>query len=132
MLGVSRCRVQRATERFHQINGFTRRIESGRKRCSDRFLLLSVLHSRDTTAVKARNRLKEVRGLRINPEVTEWHDLNLQEIIDIGEIKNGQFFLEISLDSVSDHLMVAKNKSNYRTILVYTLTKLSSQYLDDV
>lgn len=70
VLGVSRCSVQRAVERFRETGSYTRRVGSGRRRCTtaqdDRFLTLRVLRNRDTTAVSARNELQEVRGVAVS------------------------------------------------------------------
>ncbi|EFA01186.1 Transposable element Tc3 transposase-like Protein [Tribolium castaneum] len=70
VLGVSRCSVQRAVERFRETGSYTRRVGSGRRRCTtardDHFLTLQVLRNRDTTAVAVRNSLEKVRGVAIS------------------------------------------------------------------
>lgn len=70
VLGVTRCSVQRAVERFRVTGGYTRRPGSGRRRRTnaqdDHFLELRVLRSRDTTAVEARNGLEEIRGVAVS------------------------------------------------------------------
>jgi transposase len=67
VLGVSRCSIQRAVKRFPEAKCYTRRVGSGRKRSTtardDHFLTLTILRNRDTTAVRARNELQEVRGV---------------------------------------------------------------------
>lgn len=73
ILGVPRTKVQRAVERFNETGDFSRPRGSGRRRCTnirdDRFLTLNVLRERTTTAVMARNRLEQVRGVAVN-EIT--------------------------------------------------------------
>ncbi|EFA12077.1 Transposable element Tc3 transposase-like Protein [Tribolium castaneum] len=57
VLGVSRCRMQRAVERFRETGSYTRRVGSGRRRCTtarDDHFLTQVLRNRDTTAVNSR------------------------------------------------------------------------------
>lgn len=70
VLGISRCSVQRVVKRFHETGSYSRRVGSGRKRCTtnadDHFLTLKVLRNRDTTAVSARNELHEVRGVDVS------------------------------------------------------------------
>lgn len=73
ILGVTRCSVQRAVQRFNETGSFSRRRGSGRRRSTnvrdDRFVTLNVLRERNTTAVMARNRLEEVRQVPVN-EIT--------------------------------------------------------------
>ena len=73
VLGVTRCKVQRAVERFYETGDFSRRRGSGRRRCTnirdDRFIRLNVLRDRTTTATMTRSRLEEVRGVAVN-EIT--------------------------------------------------------------
>lgn len=73
ILGVTRCSVQRAVQRFNETGSFSRRRGSGRRRSTnvqdDRFVTLNVLRERNTTAVMARNRLEEVRQVAVN-EIT--------------------------------------------------------------
>ena len=73
VIGATRSSVQRAVQRFQETGGFVRRRGSGRKRCTNardnRFLTLSVLRDRTTTAVQARSRLEEVRQVAVN-EIT--------------------------------------------------------------
>jgi transposase len=70
VLGVSRCSIQRAVNRFPETKGYTRRVGSGRKRSTtahdDHFLTLTILRNRDTTAVRARNELQEVRSVAVS------------------------------------------------------------------
>ncbi|RZC42585.1 HTH 28 domain containing protein, partial [Asbolus verrucosus] len=69
VVGVSRCSVQRAIQRFRETGGYIRRVGSGRQRCTprdDHFLTLTMLRNRDTTAVSARNELQQVRGVAVN------------------------------------------------------------------
>jgi transposase len=72
VLGVSRCSIQRAVKRFSETKGYTRRVGSGRKRSTtdrdDHFLNLTILRNRDTTAVRARNELEEVRGVAVSEQ----------------------------------------------------------------
>jgi hypothetical protein len=53
-----------------ETKGYTRRVGSGRKRSTtvrdDQFLTLTTPRNRDTTAVRARNELQEVRGVAVN------------------------------------------------------------------
>jgi transposase len=70
VLGVSRCSIQRAVKRFPEAKCYTRRVGSGRKRSTtardDHFLTLTILRNRDTTAVRARNELQEVRSVAVS------------------------------------------------------------------
>jgi hypothetical protein len=53
---------------FPETKGYTRRVGSGRKRSTiardNHFLTLTILRNKDTTAVRARNELQEVRGMQ--------------------------------------------------------------------
>jgi transposase len=73
VLGVSRCSIQRAVKRFPETKDYTRRVGSGRKRSTtaedDHFLTLTILRNRDTTAVRARNELQEVRGVAVSERI---------------------------------------------------------------
>jgi transposase len=73
VLGVSRCSIQRAVKRFPETKGYTRRVRSGRKRSTTardgHFLTLTILRNRDTTAVRARNELQEVRGVAVSERI---------------------------------------------------------------
>jgi transposase len=70
VLGVSRCSIQRAVNRFPETKGYTRRVGSGRKRSTtahdDHFLTLTIPRNRDNTAVRARNELQEVRSVAVS------------------------------------------------------------------
>ncbi|RZB39542.1 DDE 3 and/or HTH 28 domain containing protein, partial [Asbolus verrucosus] len=54
VVGVSRCSVQRAVQRFRETGGYTKMVGSGRRRCTtprdDHFLMSTMLRNRDTTA----------------------------------------------------------------------------------
>ncbi|RZC31853.1 HTH 28 domain containing protein [Asbolus verrucosus] len=58
VVGVSRCSIQREVQRLRETGGYTRRVGSGRQRCTtprdDHFLILTMLRNRDTTAVSGR------------------------------------------------------------------------------
>ncbi|RZB38846.1 HTH Tnp Tc3 2 domain containing protein [Asbolus verrucosus] len=70
VVGVSRCSVQRPVQRFRETGVYTRRVRSGRQRCTtpreDHLLTLTMLRNRDTTAVSVRNELHEVRGVAVS------------------------------------------------------------------
>jgi transposase len=90
VLGVSRCSIQRAVKRFPKTKGYTstRRVGSGRKRSTtprdDHFLTLTVLRNRDTTAIRARNELQEVRVVAVSERTIrkrlEEHDLSARTL----------------------------------------------------
>ncbi|RZC32129.1 HTH 28 domain containing protein [Asbolus verrucosus] len=58
VVGVSRRSVQRAVQRFRETGGYTRRVGSGRQRCTtprdDHFLTLTMLRNNDTTEMSYR------------------------------------------------------------------------------
>lgn len=70
VLGVTRCSVQRAVERFRGTGNYARREGSGRKRSTtaqdDRFITMEVLQKRAPTAVMVRNHLQEVRAVAVS------------------------------------------------------------------
>jgi transposase len=71
VLGVSRCSIQRAVKRFPETKGYIRRVGSGRKRSTtarDDHFTLTILRNRDTTAVRARHELQEVRGVAVSEQ----------------------------------------------------------------
>ncbi|CAH1366226.1 unnamed protein product, partial [Tenebrio molitor] len=117
VLGVSRCSIQRAVNRFPETKGYTRRVGSGRKRSTtahdDHVLTLTILRNRDTTAVRARNELQEVRSVAVSErtvkKMLEEHGFSLLTNIETGELKNGvEFFLLTSQDFASDLQMAVK------------------------
>jgi transposase len=70
VLDVKGCSIQRAVKRFPETKGYTRRVGSGRKRSTtardDHFLTLTNLRNRDTTPVRTRNELQEVRAVAVS------------------------------------------------------------------
>ncbi|PSN46435.1 hypothetical protein C0J52_15119, partial [Blattella germanica] len=71
-IGAPYTTVQEAVKRFRETQSYSRRPGSGRKRIisglDDRFLFNQVLRDRHTTAVEARKRLQQVRGVTVIPE----------------------------------------------------------------
>lgn len=70
VLGTNPSTVCRAVQRFRQTGTFNRRHGSGRRRTTqardDRFIMLTVLRNRHTTAVETRNLLEQVRGVNVS------------------------------------------------------------------
>ncbi|KAI4464541.1 basic helix-loop-helix transcription factor hes-related [Holotrichia oblita] len=68
VLGVSRCKVQRAVKRFNEFGVYTRRNHCGRKKSTserdNRFITLNVLRDRKVTSVQMKNRLEDVRQVQ--------------------------------------------------------------------
>ena len=69
-IGAPYTTVQEAVKRFRETQSYSRRPGSGRKRITsgrdDRFLVSQVLRDRHTTAVEARKRLQQVRGVNVS------------------------------------------------------------------
>lgn len=79
MLGFTKSSVERAVARFRETGSYGRRPGSGRNRATsaldDRFIRVSVLRDRHTSAVVIRNELQRVRQVAVN-EITVRRRLN--------------------------------------------------------
>ncbi|KAI4457285.1 homeodomain-like domain [Holotrichia oblita] len=74
VLGVSRCKVQRAVKRFNEFGVYTRRNHCARKKSTseqldNRFITLNVLRDREVTSVQMKNRLEDVRHEAVSPTI---------------------------------------------------------------
>ena len=82
VLGVSRCKVQRAVKRFNEFGVYTRRNRCGRKKCTserdNRFITLNVLRDRKLTSVEMKNRLEDVRQVQVSDRTIR------RRLFDIG------------------------------------------------
>lgn len=83
VLGVSRCKVQRAVKRFNEFGVYTRRRNHcGRNKCTterdDRFITLNVLRDRKLTSVEMKNRLEDVRQVQVSDRTIR------RRLFDIG------------------------------------------------
>lgn len=82
VLGVSRCKVQRAVKRFNEFGVYTRKNHSGRKKCTserdNRFITLNVLRDRKLTSVEMKNRLEDVRQVQVSDRTIR------RRLFDIG------------------------------------------------
>lgn len=84
ILGFSKSSVERAVARFRMTGSYGRRPGSGRQRATtaidDRFIRVSVLRDRHTSAVEIQNALQRVRQVAVN-EITvrrRLHEANLR------------------------------------------------------